>query len=63
VVAYNYSLDFWVSYKLFGGMGLTMFYMACTVVYLIKGGYLNESPAANEVNDTKPAFSKDVTDR
>jgi intracellular septation protein len=72
VVAYNFSLDFWVSYKLFGGMGLTIFYMVCTVLYLMKGGYLSEagdpdasSAAALGPNDTdtaKPAFSKDITD-
>ena len=62
VVAYNFSLDFWVSYKLFGGMGLTIFYMVCTVIYLMKGGYLNEAPAVGEANSAKPAFSKDATD-
>ncbi len=62
VVAYNFSLDFWVSYKLFGGMGLTIFYMVCTVVYLIKGGYLAEPQAANDASNASPAFSKDATD-
>lgn len=71
VVAYNFSLDFWVSYKLFGGMGLTIFYMACTVLYLMKGGYLSEAPAvgpatgalaAEDADKAKPAFSKDLPD-
>ena len=72
VVAYNFSLDFWVSYKLFGGMGLTIFYMACTVLYLMKGGYLSEAgdpkapeataPGPNDTDTAKPAFSKDVND-
>ena len=62
VVAYNFSLDFWVSYKLFGGMGLTIFYMVCTVIYLMKGGYLAESPPNNDTSKINPAFSKDAPD-
>lgn len=46
VVAFNFSMDFWVSYKLIGGFALTLFYMIVTVTYLVKGGYLEDAQAA-----------------
>ncbi len=42
IVAFQFSLDFWVSYKLFGGFAITLTYMTVTMVYLVKGGYLDE---------------------
>ncbi|MGD8832125.1 MAG: inner membrane-spanning protein YciB [Pseudomonadales bacterium] len=42
VVAYNFSLEFWVSYKLIGGFALTFLYIAITIGYLAAKGYLNE---------------------
>lgn len=42
VVAYNFSLEFWVSYKLVGGFAITLTYMIATIIYLAKGGYLHE---------------------
>lgn len=47
IVAFNFDMDFWVSYKLVGGFALTLFYMTCTVVYLVKGGYLEEAETEN----------------
>ena len=41
-VAYNYSEAFWVSYKLIGGTGITFLYVAIMLVYLHRGGYLEE---------------------
>ena len=40
LVAYNFSMEFWVSYKLIGGFGLTFLYVAITIIYLNKKGYL-----------------------
>tara|TARA_B100001250_G_scaffold363284_1_gene342543 strand:+ start:675 stop:1211 length:537 start_codon:yes stop_codon:yes gene_type:complete len=40
IIAYNFSLDFWVSYKLFGGLLITFSYMIITMIYLWKGGFL-----------------------
>lgn len=40
VVAYNFSEAFWVSYKLFGGIGLTVLYTALMLIYLGRKGYL-----------------------
>jgi intracellular septation protein len=40
VVAYNFSEAFWVSYKLFGGFGLTLLYMVLMFIYLGRKGYL-----------------------
>jgi len=48
-VAYNFSMDIWVSYKLFGGFGLTFCYIIITMIYLHRGGYLTElEPAVAE---------------
>ncbi|MBL4680273.1 MAG: septation protein IspZ [Pseudomonadales bacterium] len=41
-VAFNFSLDAWVTYKLFGGFGITVIYMVIMMTYLVKGGYLEE---------------------
>lgn len=50
VVAYNFSEEFWVNYKLFGGLGLTLLWVVITVVYLARGGHLadgeDEAPEA-----------------
>lgn len=48
IVAFQFSLDFWVSYKLFGGLGLTLFYFFIMAVYLSKGGYLNKPNPVTE---------------
>lgn len=42
VVAYNFSMEFWVSYKLIGGLALTLLYIAITVIYLSRIGALQE---------------------
>ena len=42
IVAYQFSLDFWVSYKLIGGFALTLAYIIITMIYLYRGGYLKE---------------------
>ena len=47
IVAFNFDMDFWVSYKLVGGFALTLFYMAVTVTYLVKGGYLEDAEPDN----------------
>ena len=44
VVAYNFSMEIWVSYKLIGGFALTFLYILLTVGYLAAKGYLNETP-------------------
>lgn len=52
IVAYGFSTDFWVTYKLVGGIAITLTYMVITMVYLVKGGYIeeetSEDPAAAE---------------
>ena len=47
VVAYNFSLDFWVSYKLIGGFALTFLYIAITIGYLAAKGYLSDPETAD----------------
>ena len=54
VVAYNYSTDFWVTYKIFGGMALTIAYMVVTMVYLYRAGLLDdleENSAQGAINN------------
>ncbi len=40
VVAYGFSMEFWVTYKLVGGFGLTFLYIALTFYYLHRQGLL-----------------------
>ena len=42
IVAYNASLDFWVTYKLVGGMALSLLTIVITMVYLYKKGLLDD---------------------
>ena len=42
IIAYNFTLDFWVSYKLFGGFLITLTYLVIMMIYLWRGGYLNK---------------------
>lgn len=57
VVAFNFSLEFWVSYKLIGGFAITLVYIIITVAYLANGGYLQAAPAA--ATAPEPVASKD----
>ena len=52
LVAYLFSTDFWVTYKLVGGIVITLIYMFVTIVYLYRSGYLNDF-------DDEPANSTD----
>jgi len=40
-VAYQFSLDIWMSYKLFGGFAITLIYGVITVIYLNRIGLAN----------------------
>ena len=42
IVAYFFSTDFWVTYKLVGGIALTLFYMIITMLYLYRSGHLDD---------------------
>lgn len=57
IVAYNFSLDFWVSYKLIGGFALTFVYILITVGYLAAKGYLQEPDRATAPDPTDQARS------
>ena len=41
-VAYFFSTDFWVTYKLVGGMAITLVYIVITIVYLHRSGHLKK---------------------
>jgi intracellular septation protein len=42
IVAFSFSLEIWVTYKLVGGLLITSTYIIATIFYLLKGGYLKE---------------------
>ena len=65
IVAYNFSLDFWVTYKLAGGLGLTLVYIVITMTYLVQGGYLNEedTPGDSTVPVPDKAPSNELTNK
>lgn len=43
VVAYNFSMEFWVGYKLVGGFGITLLYVLLTILYLARNGALSSA--------------------
>jgi len=49
VVAYNFSMEIWVSYKLIGGFALTFIYILITMAYLAKKGLLTDNTDGFEV--------------
>ena len=42
VVAYTFSTEIWVTYKFVGGPIISLIYVAITIGYLAKGGYLTQ---------------------
>ena len=54
VVAYNFSEAIWVSYKLFGGLGLTVLYTGVMLVYLGRTGHLKALSEAESQKDQEP---------
>lgn len=53
VVAYNFSMEFWVSYKLIGGFALTFLYIVITMIYLHRKGMLDQPEAADAGRDAR----------
>ena len=49
VVAYNLSMEFWVSYKLIGGFALTFTYILITMAYLARKGMLPDNTDGLEI--------------
>jgi len=54
IVAFNFSMDFWVTYKLVGGFLITTLYMIATVIYLVMGGYLKEQLKQEQLDEADP---------
>ena len=54
VVAYNFSMEFWVSYKLIGGFALTFLYIVITMIYLSRKGLLAEQGEGPRDGPTGP---------
>lgn len=52
VVAYGFSMEFWVSYKLIGGFALTLLYIVLTVAYLARKGFMNDDVMAPSASAT-----------
>ncbi|MFV2090907.1 MAG: inner membrane-spanning protein YciB, partial [Pseudomonadales bacterium] len=53
LVAYNFSMEIWVSYKLIGGFALTLLYVMITIGYLSKKGYLGEEQLNGRLDNSK----------
>ena len=51
-VAYNYSEEFWVDFKLFGVLGMTFIFMIAQGIYLAKHA-ITEEESSNEKNTNK----------
>ena len=51
-VAYNYSEEFWVDFKLFGVLGMTFIFMIAQGIYLAKHA-IPEEESSNEKNTNK----------
>jgi intracellular septation protein len=50
VVAYNFSMEIWVSYKLIGGFSLTFIYILITMAYLARKGLLSDNTDGIEID-------------
>ncbi len=50
LVAYNFSMEIWVSYKLIGGFALTFTYIMITMIYLSKKGFLAENLKKEQID-------------
>lgn len=59
VVAYNFSMNFWVTYKLVGGFALTFLYIVITMIYLSRKGLL----AGQEADSSKGADKTGTQER
>jgi intracellular septation protein len=59
VVAYNFSMQFWVSYKLIGGFALTFLYIVITMVYLSRQGYLVDAEPVAAADSQPPSEARD----
>ncbi len=46
IVAYNFSMEIWVTYKLVGGFALTFIYIVITMLYLAHKGFLDSEDTA-----------------
>ena len=53
VVAYGFSMEVWVSYKLIGGFALTFGYIILTFVYLHRLGLLSVPAPTKEAAEAK----------
>jgi intracellular septation protein len=53
VVAYNFSMEFWVTYKLVGGFALTLLYVVVTMVYLARKGFLADQGDGQAADPTR----------
>ena len=64
-VAFNFSLEFWVKFKLMGIFALTLLYSVATFVFLSKKGYLKqleEAQAKNNPPHNNQSSSEQIND-
>lgn len=58
-VAYNYSTDVWVNFKLFGGIGFTLLFVFLQAIYLTKHHIVTE----NHIKEIKPNRDHKTADK
>lgn len=59
-VVNNFSMDAWVTFKLFGQMGINFFYIIVMIVYLVASGALSEASLAAQEQAPDPVLNPDM---
>jgi len=61
-VVNNFSMDTWVTFKLFGQMGINFFYIFVMIIYLVASGALSEASLAQQDEAADKSLDKDTAD-
>ena len=56
----NFSMDTWVTFKLFGQMGINFFYIIVMLVYLVAAGALSEANLSAREEESNPTLSPEM---
>ena len=56
----NFSMDTWVTFKLFGQMGINFFYIIVMLVYLVASGALSEANLSAQEEESDPTLSPEM---
>lgn len=59
-VVNNFSMDAWVTFKIFGQTGINFIYIIVMVVYLVASGALSEANLASPEEESDPVLNPDM---